>query len=204
MYSFLAADIRFDMGDMGMTMLLIGLVTVIANAAIIFGRLYNAEVQERTLSTLIMLPCSTKSLALRSTLGILPSIVASGSCLLCGLTMLLMANERITPFESNNWFIEPWFYQAVVWAAATVHLGLLLSIRLRYGGMLLAIVGLWIVFPLMMGNCINVLSMGFNGPGTEFYFRYVFPLKLILITVPFCVWLHFRILRTLETVAEQA
>ena len=167
------------------------------------GVFIDNEIHQQTLPSLLMLPKGRNALCGQMVLGLAPAILASSACFVCGFVLMMDANTHRPNDRFFEIFLEPWFYNVFFWIATTMYFGLYLSIRLRYGGMLLAILAMWVLGPITVGSCMGVLSMGVGGAGMDDYVQIVLPMILIKIEVAFCVWMHFAIIRSLNSVAEQ-
>ncbi|APZ94683.1 hypothetical protein [Fuerstiella marisgermanici] len=180
-----------------------GVVIFIANFATLLGRVFNNEIHQQTLPSLLMLPKSRNALCGQMVLGLAPAILASAACFVCGFTLMVRATMHLSNGGMMNVFREPWFYNVFFWIAATMYFGLYLSIRLRYGGMLLAILAMWVVGPTIVISGLTVLSIGLSGSAMRDFFENVLPVFLAMLEVVFCAWMHFTIIRSLNSVAEQ-
>ncbi len=197
-------DEKVDLQALGIILMLSGVVIFVANFATLLGRVFNNEIHQQTLTSLLMLPISRNSLCGQMVLGLGPAILASASCFVIGwLTAMSTSWSHRTGEKIVEVLLEPWFYNVFFWIAATMYFGLYLSIRLRYGGMLLAILGMWVLGPITVGSCLGVMSMGMRGSSMNDFFEYVLPMLLIMVETVFCVWMHFLIIRSLNNVAEQ-
>lgn len=195
-----AVDEKVDGTMLSVTFTMAGTVISIAHVAILFGRLFNNEVKEKTLSSILMMPVSAHSIVIQSMLGLLPAIFASSSCLMVGI-VLLIAGDR--PGGADSPLESIWFYQMFAWGITSLYLGVRLSIRLTYGGMLLAIIGCWIggVFFLVMlaEMCRAIGGLQFQNDMME----YVIPLGLFVVEPPIWLICHVGIVKSLRKAAAQ-
>lgn len=183
-------------------LLVSGIVVFIGSAAILLDRVFNTEIRDKTLSSLLMLPVSRNSLCGRMMLGLLPSIAASTSCIFCGL-FLWLAVEPKTASAIGEVLKSAWFYQVFFMGVTTVCFGLHLSMRLRYGGMLLAIICVWMIGPMVIGSSLAVFGFWVQGRAIRSFVEFGLPITLMIVEIVFCWWMHKLIIQRLESVAEQ-
>jgi len=179
-----------------------GIVVFVGSAALLLGRVFNTEVRDKTLSSLLMLPVSRNAMCGRMMLGLLPGIAASASCFCCGL-FLWLAVERETARVFGEILQSAWLYQILLMGLTTVYFGLYLSIRLRYGGMLLAIVCVWMIGPMVTGSCVAIFSSWLGGQSIQSFLVSGLPIVLMIIEGIFCWRMHKLIIQCLDNVAEQ-
>lgn len=193
---------KADPEAVALTLIAAGVVTAIAHVAILFGRLFNVEIKDQTLSCLLMLPVSRHRIVGHSITGLIPAIVASTSCLFAGIWV--MQTRTFAGGGRSSVFEELWFYALIAHGITSILLGLRLSMRLNYGGMLLGVVICWIFGPLCFGLCFE-LSRAFFGFQTMQYINdYVLPTMLLMFEPPFWIVLYFGIVRSLERIAERS
>ena len=169
------------------------------------GRVLNDEGFQQTMSSLWMLPRSAGRLLWPLVAGALPAAVPAACCF--GLAWILYFQSRsyypVQVSDLLEFLAEPWTWVVVSWVITTVHLGLLLSTWLRYGGMVVATALLWIAFPIMMQMLMFVMFVALAGPtlpGMETFVRYVLPIGLIFISVVGWVGLQQLIVRRVQDV----
>lgn len=179
-----------------------GVVAFIADFAISLERVFSTEIQQRTLSSLLLLPQSRSSLIRRLIVGVVPAIVASTSCLVCGVAVAIACEPRAIPMAWTV-LLQPWFYQVFAMLATTFCFGLFLSVRLRQAGMLTAIISLWFVGPIVVGSGAALMTFFVNDKALNRFFETAFPLLLMLIQIPFCFWMHRLLVRTLDHAGAQ-
>ena len=184
------------------TLIISGIVIFVGSAAILLDRVFNTEVRDKTLGSLLMLPVSRNSLCGRLILGLLPSIAASTSCSFCGL-ILLGFLEGVDSRAVGEALTSAWFYQVMLMGVTTVWFGLYLSIRLRYGGMLLAIICVWMISPIVIGSSLAISSFGFRRQTIDSFMTTGLPIMLMIVEIIFCWWMHKLIIQRLDSVAEQ-
>ncbi|MDG1894110.1 MAG: hypothetical protein P8J37_04295 [Fuerstiella sp.] len=184
------------------TLIISGVVIFVGSGAILLDRVFNTEVRDKTLGSLLMLPVSRNSLCGRLILGLLPSIAASTSCSVCGL-ILLGALEGLDVEAVGDVLKSAWFYQVILMGVTTVWFGLYLSLRLRYGGMLLAIICVWMIAPTVIGSFLAISSFGFRRQAVQSFTTAGLPIILMIAEIVFCWWMHKLTIQRLDSVAEQ-
>ncbi len=174
-----------------------------------FGKVLNREIYQQTLVSLCMLPHKRGTLLKQMYAGLLPALIPPVLCLLLGIFWTAIAETSFLQgfFET---MIEPWFWFFVAWLLVTAHVGLLLSVNMRHGGMLVAVAVCCIILPFVLGMVLSLIGMvsGFLFRGTnqhllEILFRYVLPLALIFGEVAICVLIHWLVLDRVEKLAGQ-
>lgn len=177
--------------------LFVGIVVFVADFAILLERLFHTEIQQKTIGTLLLLPKTRSQLCGRMTMGVMPAIGASSTCLICGITLALYADQRAVDL-SRQALASPWFYEVFALLATTLYFGLFLSVRLQQAGMLVAIMSLWFAGPILV-NCLwLVLSVFFAPRSINDFLQTVFPVVLMVLQVPFCIWMHKLLIGRLE------
>ncbi|MEO2030378.1 MAG: hypothetical protein ABGZ23_31320 [Fuerstiella sp.] len=179
-----------------------GIVVFIGSAAILLDRVFNTEIRDKTLSSLLMLPLSRNSLCGRMVLGLLPSIAASTSCVFCGLILWLSVEPKAARAVGEV-LQSVWFYHILLMGLTTVCFALYLSMRLRYGGMLLAIVCVWMIGPMVIGSSLAILGFVVNRQTIQSFMEFGLPVLLMIVELLFCWWMQKLIVRSLDSVAEQ-
>lgn len=168
------------------------------------GRVLNEEVFQQTLVSLKMLPITTPQLLLPLISGVLPVVFPPMACFGLGMLLLIIAEPRDAEDFLEVW-LEPWFWHLFSWAALTLHLGVLLSLYMRYGGMILATAALWIAAPMLLITFIATIAFMLPSldRAAEDFMQYVVPLLLILLELGLCWGLQRMIVRRVDQVAEQ-
>lgn len=194
----------FDMGlndqDYALNLTIWGIVLFLITLASLFGRVFNQEIHGNTLTSLLMLPQRRPILLWSLVAGLLPALAATSVCALLGLGWLA-ATQHDFWSDLFDLMIEPWFYQMFTWVLVTIHLGVLLSVYVRYGGMLLSVALLWFGCPMLFGACMGMMAMSMRGgPGRamEDFMEYVVPVCLMFFEVILCVVIQFQICRRIE------
>lgn len=165
----------------------VGVAAFLVELARSLGRVLNDEVYQQTVSSLCMIPKSTDSIVWMLVAGSLPIVIPSVCCFGLGFFLMLISE----PFFARDFLeplAEPWFWHCFSWVALTVHLGLLLSTWVRYGGMVFA-TGLMIVATILTGMTMGAFAflLGLNGSAAENLFRYLLPLGLITLECFLCI-----------------
>ncbi len=163
----------------------------------LFDRLFAIEIQQETLDSLLLLPHSRNSMFRQMVLGLLPGILASLSSLICGLILIFATDSRAVQ-QTQDVLASPWLYYIFVMLISTLYFGVFLSIKLRYGGMLVAIVTLWFVGPMIVSSIFAIVSTVVGLQKINDFGTTALPLLLIVVQVAFCVWLHKRLIQSLE------
>ena len=136
-------------------------------------------------------------------LGLLPGVI--GPVLCFGLGWIWLSILHVDTIGNiAEVVIEPWFWAGLGWLAVTLHLGALLSVYVRHGGMLIAIAVCYFVVPFVGGIVIGIVGMIIRNIGItagEVIFRYMFPLTLIVAELAACVAAHGLIFRRIEVLA---
>ena len=195
-------DVSLSPWVLASTLVISGILVFVGSAAILLNRIFNTEIRDRTLSLLLMLPVSRNLLCSRMMLGVLPSIAASISCLSFGLLLFIYLEPK-TVHGIGEALQTAWFYQMLLMGLTTVYFGLYLSMRLRYGGMLLAIICVWMIGPMVIASFLAIASFVFRGPVIGAFTASGLPIMLMLIEIFFSLWMHKLIIQGLDSVAEQ-
>ena len=190
----------------GVTLMIAGGVSFLIVAARLFGSVLNQEVHQQTLVSLCMLPKRRWEILNNLYLGLLPGLLAPLICF--GLGFLWMGVLEKTFFTDffRDVVVSPWFWAMLGWLAVTVHVGILLSVYLRHGSMLIAIAVCYFAIPFIGGMAISVFAMMFNQIGTNFsemIMLYLFPLGLVVGELAVCVLIHRWILHRVEELAAK-
>lgn len=193
----------------GILLIVTGIGGTIGMLMSTFGKVLNREIYQQTLVSLCMLPHTRGTLLMRMYTGLLPALIPPLMCLLLGIFLTAVSDPSFLRsfFETA---IEPWFWFVVAWLFVTAHVGLLLSVNMRYGGMLVAIALCCIIFPFVLGMVLSLIGMmlsfllrGANDQFLEAMFRYILPIVLIMGEVTVCGLIHKLVLDRVERVAGQ-
>ncbi len=197
--------------SIGGTLMAVGSVVFFIELARSAGRVLNDEVFQQTISSLCMLPRSTGQLLLPLVAGALPAGVPAACCFAAGWLLFFLNSYEGSGFTNLlDVLDEAWFWLVAAWVITTVHLGLLLSTWLRYGGMLIATALLWIAVPIMLQMLLFVLfvllagAAGLAGLGfadEETLLRYLLPIGLIFLNVVAWAGLQRLLVRRVQDVA---
>ena len=185
----------------------IALVIFLLSIGRMTGLVYQTEIQQKTLSTLVMLPAPASQTFLSMLKGLLPAIAASFVPVLIGfVAMMSVLMEVQRNYLSNplndfaELMVEPWVWHFFSWALVTLALGTYLSTRVRHGALLIAIGLLWVIAPMMFGFFIGIVV----GPGnTAELFQYVVPMMLITVELAIALILMRSTFLHLEQLAAQ-
>jgi hypothetical protein len=183
------------------TMMFVGVGGLVLAMGRVYGFLLNKEIFEQTLTSLCMLPISRARLLRRMAVGVLPFAIPGVVCFTLGFFWMLAVEPRFDE-DTAELLAEPWFWASLSWALVTLHVGVLLSVWFRHGGMLVAFAVCCIIFPLMGGMLIAVLDNIFRGV-TEDFFQYVVPCFVIPAHFIICFVLQTMILRRVEELAAK-
>jgi hypothetical protein len=189
----------------GVSLMIVGTASLAILLARLFGNFLNQEIQQQTLVSLCMLPKGRGEILRRLSVGLLPFLIAPVVCFFLGFLWLLLNEDR---FFKDSWdFVrEPWFWAILGWAVTTVHLGTLISVYFRHGGMLIAVAICWFIMPFMVGALFSILAFLIRAPGgtaTEDFFRYLVPMVAIVVEVGICFLFQRLILRRIEDLAAR-
>jgi hypothetical protein len=184
---------RVTLEDIGIGMWIVGIVIALINVANLLGNVFNAEIRGNTFSGLLMLPQSPGLLAARMLAGLVPAVISSVGCLGLGLLILFLDGElRID--DVLELLAEPAFLHCATWLAATLMLGLVLSVRMRYGGMLLATVLCGFLIPFVFMSCFSgVFFLSGNDIDEIALFA-----ALMLFETLFCFWMWRQLITDIE------
>ncbi|MEQ9406413.1 MAG: hypothetical protein RIK87_01760 [Fuerstiella sp.] len=187
--------------------LMLGIGFFIVNVSRLFGKVLNDEIHNKTLASLVMLPRRTPQLLWGMVQGTLPAVAAGATCAVLGffLALLLSFSEGADAEDLLEAMFQPWLWHMVTWAVLTIHVGLWFTTYVRYGGMLIAVVLLWIVTPMFCMTSVAFVAMGMNGggPGMEEFFQYVVPIMLMCAEGLACVAVQRALVRRVESLASQ-
>jgi hypothetical protein len=181
----------------------LGVCFFLINLARLFGKVLNQEIHGKTLSSLAMLPQPTSRTIWGLVAGILPGVLAGGVGAVLAFCLLMLS----TPIDFED-FIEavfqPWVWHFGFWIIVTIHVGLLFTTYLRYGGMLFGIALMWIVAPMFCFATIALAAFGIRGgPGSEDFFLYVIPIGLMIAECFVCFGVQKALLKRIEELASR-
>lgn len=159
----------------------IAMVLFLLSVGRMVGRVFQVEIQEKTLATLVMLP-KPASFTFSSMLkGLIPSALASFVPVVVGFFALLMMVGRYAPNgdlgDLLDIFAEPWVWHFGSWTMTTYALAIFLSTRVRHGAFLIAIALSWFIAPMFFSFTMFIFFSA--GPGGEGFFRYLLPILMI-------------------------
>jgi ABC-type transport system involved in multi-copper enzyme maturation permease subunit len=191
----------------GVSLTMTGIILFAVDMSRQMGRVLNDEVFRQTAVSLCMLPQKSSRSILSLVLGVIPSALPALLYFLVGMAMQIAAD----PSSGNDWddvtewFMEPWMLHFLTWVVLTVHCGLLLSTVLRYGGMLLSAVILWIAAPMFFSMFFWVFAMaiGASPMRSEEAFRFLLPCALIVTEILACWLIQKLIVRRVEAAAAR-
>jgi hypothetical protein len=187
------------------TLMVVGVVSFLIVVARLFGRVLNREIYQQTLVSLCMLPRKRWVVISELYLGLLPGIAGPICCFTLGFFWLAFLQPEFVTSVAES-VIEPWFWMALGWLAMTIHIGALLSVYMRHGGMLIAIALCYLAVPFLGGILMGVLGLMLSGLGNdvaELLMRYMLPMAIIVVEVTVCVLTHGLILRRIEVLASK-
>ncbi len=194
----------FDTEGLAITYLYGGFLLIIVNTARLLGTVLNSEVYGKTLNSLLMLPKTRAEVLWPLIAGLMPALLAATSTFVLGL-LFILAEDFFDVDNAAELFGEPWFYMFFVWILTTAHVGLLLSIYTRYGGMMIAIAVMWFVAPMVFFSGVGVVGT-VAGAGSWYgdFMEYVVPLVLIPVSLAFCVLCQRLIVRRVEALGAMS
>ncbi|MEP3482499.1 MAG: hypothetical protein ABJZ55_24875 [Fuerstiella sp.] len=185
----------------------IALIVFLLSVGRMTGLVYQTEIQQKTLSTLVMLPAPASETFLSMLKGMLPAIAASFVPVIVGfVAMLSVLMEARGNFQSNvlsdivEIIVVPWFWHFFSWALVTLALGTYLSTRVRHGGLLIAIGLLWVIAPIMFGLFFGIVVGSSNA---REFFEYVVPVMLITVELAMALILMRSTFSHLEQLAAR-
>ena len=208
--------IGLAVGDMasgyvyGIVLMVGGVGAMAVMLARLFGTVLSSEVKDQTLVSLFLLPQSTRSIMMQSMRGLLPFLISPVLCFLLGyfwtaLSDIGRGGREAFVNESVKMMFQPWTWAMIGWAVTTVHLGTLLSVCFRHGGMMIAFVVCWIIMPFLTGILTAMLGFIIRSPGSlslEFV-QYIFPMFLLGVEALICWKLQSMTLNRLELLASK-
>jgi ABC-type transport system involved in multi-copper enzyme maturation permease subunit len=206
--------IGLAVGDMapgyvyGIVLMVGGIGAMAVMLARLFGTVLSSEVKDQTLVSLFLLPQSHRSIVFQSMRGLLPFLISPLVCFALGFFWTAIVDpsgdRAVFVKESVEFMFQPWTWAMIGWAVTTVHLGTLLSVCFRHGGMMIAFVVCWIITPFLSGILMAMLAFGIrSGPSFEDFAQYIFPLFLLAAEAFVCWQLQRMTLNRLELLAAK-
>ena len=189
----LSSKWRVSLSDIAFAMWIVGLVFALLNVANLLGNVFNAEIRANTFSGLLMLPQAPGLLAARMLAGLLPAALSAMACLGLGLLILFLDGD-IRIDDVLELLAEPAFLHCGTWLAATLMLGLVFSVRMRYGGMLLAGLLCGILIPFIFLSCVSGIFIGGTSSGDVAGFFVI----LMFFETMFCFWMWAQLITEIE------
>ena len=199
-------DERAEAVVYGTTLIVVGCASFFLLLARLFGNVLNREIYQQTLVSLCMLPKRRGKILNELYLGLVPGLLAPLFCFGLGFIWMGAVQPRFIENFFSNVIVKPWTWAFLGWLVMTVHIGTWLSVYLRHGSMLITIAVCYFAIPFIGGMVIRVLGMILRGPGsmgTEFLFRYLLPLGVIVAEATVCVLIHRLILHRVEELAAK-
>ena len=182
-----------DMEAISYALVSCGIMLGLLNVARLLGLVFNVEIRENTLSGLLMLPLSRTSLVVRMLWGLVPAFISASACFGFGMVIMVWSEADIGWSDLAEVLVEPMFLHFGTWLAVTLMLGLLLSVRLRYGGMLIAIVICGFAMPILLSMC----SFAFLFQGGQFGDHLIFGMLMVLEAAA-CVFLWMKLVADID------
>jgi len=112
--------------------------------------------------------------------------------------VLMMAAEPRLRQSIMNGLTSPWFFESFLMIGSTLIFGLYLSVRMRHGGMLVAILSLWFLGPITVGLLFSTLNISVNTLQMDRSAEVTGHILLILVQMAFCVWMYRLLIRRLN------
>lgn len=205
----LAFDAGFQFEAICLSSFWVSVIVFLISVGRMAGLLYQTEIQQKTLSTLVMLPTPASETFLSMLKGLLPAIAAAFvPVVICFIAMAWTVVGIDGSFGRGalsalgDAIFVPWFWHMFSWAIVTLALGIFLSTRVRHGALLLAIGLSYVLAPFLFLMFFG-LGMGFGPPGSREFFEYVIPVILIAIELAITVALIRSTFRHLEELAAR-
>ena len=183
-------------------LLVTGVILFVGHFSILLDRIFTVEIQQKTLSSLLMLPMSRKSLCVQLVIGLIPAIVASLSCAVCGLVLMMVTEPKFLQWAMDR-LMSPLLCTILLMLGSTLLFGLYLSVRLRHGGMLIALLSLWFLGPLTVGILFSMFNVMVNTRQSDNSWETTCHVLLTIVQVPFCVWMYKLLIRRLNDLGAQ-
>ena len=187
----------------GVTLMVVGAISFVIMSARHVGRALNQEIYQQTLVSLCMLPRRRSAVIGELYLGLVPGVLGPVCCFGLGFLWLSIAEPGFMS-DTAEVLIEPWTWAVLGWVIMTLHVGALLAVYLRHGGMLIAVAICCFAVPFAGGMVIGMLGMILSGIGPgmeESILRYLFPMTLIIAEAAMCIATHALIYQRVEVVA---
>lgn len=201
-----AFDSDFQMDAICIGSFWVAVVVFLLSVGRLTGLVYQSEIQQKTLSTLVMLPAPASQTFLSMLKGLLPAIAASFVPVVVGfvamVSVLLGLSGNFGPNvlrDLAEMFVSPWFWHFFSWALVTLAFGTYLSTRVRHGALLIAIGLLWVIAPIMFGLFFGLVL----GPMGTALLEYVIPVILIAVELTATVILVRSTFQHLELLAAR-
>jgi hypothetical protein len=196
----IAADTGAEIEMFGVAMIMLGMIFFVAELGRSLGRVLNDEINQKTLTSLCLLPRRMTGLVVPLISGALPALVPGLVTFGLGWCVILANNwMRMDFFEP---FVEPWFWHCWTWVLMAAFLTLALSCRMRYGAFLGALATMALL-SMVTGTLVGLTAVLFNGfgPFDELLGRYLLPMGLMLLECCACALLFRSTIRRLEDLA---
>jgi hypothetical protein len=187
----------------GVTLMVVGAISFVIMSARQVGRALNQEIYQQTLVSLCMLPKRRSAVIGELYLGLVPGVLGPVCCFGLGFLWLSIAEPGFMS-DTAEVLIEPWTWAVLGWVIMTLHVGALLAVYLRHGGMLIAVAICCFAVPFAGGIVIGMLGMILSGIGPgmeESIMRYLFPMTLIFAEAAVCVAMYALIYQRVEALA---
>ena len=186
-----SVDEQVTAEGLAIILMIVGAIAALLNLARLFGLVLNQELRENTLNGLLMLPRTRHRIVGALLGGLIPATVSVSSCFVLGLELQIW-NEGL--LDLADLLEEPGFWHCFTWAVVTLILGLALSVRLRYGGLIIAIAVCWVLGPAMIGFCMALCwELTQIQPDEESIF-----LVLMMIEIGLCFFFWKMLIAALE------
>jgi ABC-type transport system involved in multi-copper enzyme maturation permease subunit len=197
---------RIDFADLAGWLLVFGTGFFLINMTRLFGRILNVEIYDKTLASLVMLPRKTSHTLWAMMIGLVPAVAAGFVATVIGICAIVL--DSSDPQRSVEQMIgvlaEPWFWDLIGWNVLSLHLGLLLTTYVRYGGMIIGYMLLWLLAPMCCMSLLAVLGVaGGGGADISRFIEFAFPIALIGIELVACIGMQKAILRRVEDLAAR-
>jgi len=188
----------------GVSLMVVGTASLAILLARLFGSYLNQEIQQQTLVSLCMLPKGRGEILRRLSVGLLPFLIAPVVCFCLGFVWMMLTETRFLE-DAFDFIREPWFWAVLGWVVVTVHLGTLISVYFRHGGMLIAVAICWFMLPFMLGALFSIIAFLIRAPGglDEAFFRYLVPMVAMVVQGGICFMFQRLILRRVEDLAAR-
>ena len=200
---FVALGEPVHLDTLGGFTIVMGVIFCFGNVCLLLGKVFNDEIHQKTLSSLLMMPLNVKQLAMQLIAGLIPAFLTATTTIFIGI--LFLSTDSYAFGDFLDMFDEPWFYMALTWALTTMHVGLMLSVFVRYGGMLISIAVMWFLVPMLFFSCMGIIALAFNNPsGFDDFMEYVVPILLIPVSLGICVATYWPLLKRLEAIGARS